>query len=257
MNHVERWNKIMKEIDDRKKTIDRGNKIREEIYTKLARKATILTAGGFSPSGELTESWLGQVFLFKPDETIPVDSKGANLLPLAQLYLPNLPFVPSCLKDFEVITAFISNDFPDRFEPMGKRWLVREYSKLDDLIRKDIKVAESFLKAFPISSELVEDDWPTSWTGYEINDEDWDYILEMEEKGGAKRYYDLPNNGRDHKVGGYPFFCQSGIDPGEGFEFAFQVSSDKKINLRVYDCGCFQFYRNPITREWKIYYDFY
>lgn len=228
----------------------------EEIRLKVARKASRLKAGGFRPSGELTESWLGQVFLFKPHENIPVDSKGAPIFPLDQLYLPNLPFVPTCLNGIEAITVFIGNDFPGEFEPMGEKWLIREYSRFNDLVRKDIKISDSFLKAFPVSSELLEDDWP-HWDGGGLDMEISDIIFEMEDNGEIEDYYDLANHEYGHKVGGYPSFCQSGIDAGEGFEFAFQISSDSKINLNVVDNGSSQFYKNPQTKEWKIYYDFY
>lgn len=228
----------------------------EEIRTRVARRASKLTAGGFRPSGELTESWLGRVFLFKADESLPVNSNGEILFPLAQLYLPGLPYTPQCLYGVQVITAFIHPEFPGEFEPMGEKWHVREYHMLDDLVRKDIEASESFLKPFPVSSELVEDDWP-NWDGGGLDMDSSDAILEMEENGAIVDYYDLANHEYGHKVGGYPSFCQSGVDAGEGFEFAFQVSSDQKINLNVIDNGSFHFYRNPKTRMWKIYYDFY
>lgn len=228
----------------------------EEIRKKVARKASKLTAGGFRPSGELTESWLGRVFLFKPDESQPVNSNNELIFPLAQLYLPKLPYVPPCLNSIEVITAFIGREFPGEFEPMGEKWIIREYPRLEDLVKKDIKVGDAFLKAFPISCELFEDDWP-NWDGGGLDIESSDAILEMEDKGDIEDYYDLANHEYGHKVGGYPSFCQSGINPGEGFEFAFQVSSDAKIKLNVVDSGSFQFYRNPQSKEWKIYYDFY
>ena len=229
----------------------------EEIRSKVARKASKLVAGGFRPSGELTESWLCRVFLFKSDESLPVDSNGDTLFPLAQLYLPGLPYVPPCLDGIEVITAFNSDEWPEAFEPMGEKWMVREYPSLKDLVRKDVEVSDPFLKAFPVRSELFEDDWPEwDWdSGWD--EENFEAILELEANGEIESYHDLANHEYGHKVGGYPSFCQSGVDAGEDFEFAFQISSDSKINLNVVDCGSFQFYRNPKTNVWKIYYDFY
>ncbi len=61
----------------------------------------------------------------------------------------------------------------------------------------------------------------------------------------------------EHKIGGYPSFCQSGVDPGEGFEFVFQISSDSKINLNVVDSGSLMFWKHNETGEWALYYDFY
>lgn len=61
----------------------------------------------------------------------------------------------------------------------------------------------------------------------------------------------------EHKIGGYPSFCQPGVDPGDDFEFVFQISSDPKINLNVVDGGSLMFWKNNTTGTWAIYYDFY
>ena len=82
-------------------------------------------------------------------------------------------------------------------------------------------------------------------------------ILALEARGEIDGYFDIYEHEYGHKVGGYPSFCQSGVDAGDGFEFAFQVASDSKINLNVVDNGVLQFYRNSRSREWTIYYDFY
>lgn len=47
-----------------------------EIKKMLAKKATIFTSGGFKPTYSDTESWIGRVYLYKEDETIPVNSNG-------------------------------------------------------------------------------------------------------------------------------------------------------------------------------------
>jgi len=229
---------------------------KEEIRQRAVRSASKLIAGGFRPSGENTESWLGRVFLYAADELIPTDSEGNGLYPLAQIYLPGLPFVPSCLNGIALITVFIGRKYPRRFEPMGQTWLIREYSDIGALERKELQTEGSFLKAFPVSSELTENDWP-NWDGGGLEEEVSDAILNLEDSGEIEDYYDIADHEYGHKVGGYPSFCQSGVNPGEGFQFAFQISSDPKINLNVVDNGSFQFYRNPSNGEWKIYYDFY
>ena len=82
-------------------------------------------------------------------------------------------------------------------------------------------------------------------------------ILRLERTGEIQSYYDLITHAYEHKIGGYPSFCQSGVDPGDDFEFVFQISSDPKINLNVVDGGSLMFWKNNTTGTWAIYYDFY
>ncbi|UZE09086.1 hypothetical protein [Pseudomonas corrugata] len=53
----------------------------QEIKQRLARPAVKLIAGGFRPTGTDEESWLGKVFLFRPDEGLPANQAGQPLLP--------------------------------------------------------------------------------------------------------------------------------------------------------------------------------
>jgi len=228
----------------------------EQIRQRVARPATILTAGGFRPTNERTESWLARVFLFEAYEVTPRDSEGNELIPLAQLYLRSLPYVPACLNDVDLITVFISTDFPEEFEPMGERWVVRAYSDATRLVQKNLEHPPSSLKPFPLSASKTAEDWP-HWDGGGLDEEAAESIVRLEKRGEISDYYDVMKHEYTHKVGGYPSFCQSGIDGVESFEFAFQISSDSKINLNVVDNGSLQFYRNRSTGDWKIYYDFY
>lgn len=101
----------------------------------------------------------------------------------------------------------------------------------------------------------IEKDYP-QWEGG-IPVDIADAVLKLEIEGEIEDYYDIVEHLYTHKIGGYPSFCQSGVDFGEGFEFAFQISSDEKINLNVVDNGSLMFSRNQNTGEWKLYYDFY
>ncbi len=101
----------------------------EEIKLRLVRPATKFAAGGFRPTHEHDESWLGKVFLFRPDETIPLNAAGEQMLPYAQFHLPSLPYTCPALADVRVLTLFISREFPEPFEPMGENWLIREYGE--------------------------------------------------------------------------------------------------------------------------------
>lgn len=228
----------------------------QEIKQRLARPALKLIAGGFRPTGTDEESWLGNVFLFRPDEVIPTNEAGEQLLPYAQFYLPALPLRSPALEGVRVLTVFVSNPFPEHFEPMGNNWLIREYGPDEVLVRKVLPVTGAFLKPFPLKAEGVPEDFPL-WDGGGVPSDLEDEILKLERAGEIQSYYDLATHTYEHKIGGYPSFCQSGVDPGEGFEFVFQISSDAKINLNVVDSGSLMFWKNTVTSEWVLYYDFY
>ncbi|KPW94996.1 hypothetical protein ALO79_200059 [Pseudomonas syringae pv. castaneae] len=76
----------------------------QEIKQRLARPAVKLIAGGFRPTGTDEESWLGKVFLFRPDEGLPANQAGQPLLPYAQFYLPALPVNNPLLAGVRVLT---------------------------------------------------------------------------------------------------------------------------------------------------------
>ena len=228
----------------------------QEIKQRLARPAVKLIAGGFRPADTGEESWLGNVFLFRPDEEVPTNQAGQPLLPYAQFYLPNLPFNSPLLTGVRVLTVFVSAPLPEHFEPMGSNWVIREYGPDDILVRKALPVEGSFLKPFQLRAEVVQEDFPL-WDGGGIPEDLEHEISKMEREGVIESYYDLITHTYEHKIGGYPSFCQSGVDPGEGFEFVFQISSDAKINLNVVDNGSLMFWKHIETGEWALYYDFY
>lgn len=227
-----------------------------EIKRRLARPATRLTAGGFRPTGQEDESWIGKVFLYRPDEAVPLDGDGKEMLPLAQLYLPALPYRPAVLQDTRVLAVFISRTLPGPFEEMGSRWLVREYGPDDALEHRVRPVPGSHLKPFPLKAEPVEADFPL-WDGGGVPRELEEEVLRLEDAGEIESYYDLITHVYEHKVGGYPSFCQSGEEMGEGFKFAFQIMSDEKVGLNVVDRGSLMFWKHADTGQWALYYDFY
>lgn len=226
------------------------------IKQRLARPAVKFVAGGFRPSGTDEESWLGNVFVFRPDEGVPTSQAGQPLLPYAQFFLPAMSFSSPLLEGVRVLTVFISNPLPEPFEPMGNNWVVREYAADDVLVRKALPVDGSFLKPFPLNAQAVAEDFPL-WDGGGVPADLEQAILTLERAGEIPSYYDLVTHSYEHKIGGYPSFCQSGVDPGEGFEFVFQISSDAKINLNVVHSGSLMFWKHIETGEWALYYDFY
>ena len=105
-------------------------------------------------------------------------------------------------------------------------------------------------------AEAVAEDFPL-WDGGGIPDEVEQAILDLERSGRIECYYDLINHCYEHKLGGYPSYCQSGIDVGDGFEFVMQIASDAKIGLNVVDGGKLMFWKHRDTGEWALYFDFY
>jgi hypothetical protein len=225
------------------------------ILEQLAQPATQFHTGGFRPTNSIEESWIGKVTAFGPDEEIPLDEKGRPMLPLFQLHVPDLPYIHPLLKETFLLTVFMSEDFPEEFEPMGKNWLIREYASPTDFVVKDLTNPDSWLKPFPLKPELLAEDYPL-WDGGGVPSDIEDEVLKLEEEGVIDDYYDIIQHSHLHKVGGYPSYCQSGVEFNDGFEFVFQVSTDNKAHLNVVDSGSFMFAKNGTTGEWELYYDF-
>ena len=236
----------------------------EEIRNQIARPITKFTTGGFKPKNTIEESWIGKVFAYNEHEEIPFDKNGDLMLPIAQLYIPNLPFVHDCIADTKLITVFVAQDLPDPLEKMGDNWLIREYKSLEGIKTKDLTNPASFLKPFPLKAEFVEKDFP-NWDGGGLSREMEEEILRLENAGIIEDYYSgvvaEDEHTYRHKIGGYPSFCQAGIGDsdgfGEGFEFVFQISSDAKASLNIVDSGSLMFAKNRVTSAWSLYYDFY
>ena len=226
------------------------------LLQAIRRKATQFTTGGFRPTNTSEESWIGRVFIYKAEEELPLDSDGRPMIPLAQFYLPALPFVPESLQGFEYITVFLSTQFPDPFDSMGNRWVIRTYTATDEIIEKEFPIDTVYIKAFPLQPSLVEQDCPL-WDGGGLTTEQEDAFLALEEEGIIEGYYEETTHSYLHKIGGWPSFCQSGVDFEEGYSFVFQLSTDAKANLNVVDNGSFLFAFNPSVQQWQLYYDFY
>lgn len=241
-----------------------------DIRQALAKPCTAFEVGGFRPSGDKTESWLGRVSLCRRDQVGPVyDKYGQPLWPLAQFYLPDLPYVPEQIRHLIYLTVFVGAEWPERHgAPVdnGEGWLIREYTTKDQLALYEAQ-QETLFKAFPLKPLLKERDMPL-WDGGGIPSLIEDKILDLEEQFGLDYFEDIHRDDEhcySHKFGGYPSFCQSGICDGdrdldmsgEGHQFVFQIASDSKVGINVIDGGCLMFARHPKTGEWCLYYDFY
>lgn len=228
----------------------------EKIKKAIVKSATELVTGGFKPTNSTAESWIGRVYLYKAEEEIPKDSNGNLMLPLFQLCLDNITNIPEVLADTKALTVFISKEIPLALTPNGSNWLLREYKKSDILTIKDFANKNSYIKPFPLRPQEVKEDYPV-WDGGGLSDEMVDKISELEHSGIIDDYHDITDNHYGHKLGGYPSFCQPGIDFGEDFEFVFQIATDEKANLNIVDCGTMFLAKNAKTGQWKYYCDFY
>jgi len=228
-----------------------------EIKNRLAKRATELSAGGFKPTYSDKESWIGRVAFYKEEESIPLDADGTPMLPLLQLSLEGLPYIPDGLENTKMITVFISENLPTDRHPYenGDGWLLREYSKDDQLINKKLEYLDSYIRSFPLKTTFIPEDYPV-WDGGGIPSDIADEILRLEKAEEITDYYDIVENNYGHKLGGYPTFCQSGVDFGEGFEFMLQIASDGKANLNIVDAGTIFLAKNRKTGEWRLYIDF-
>ncbi|MFC4477394.1 DUF1963 domain-containing protein [Flavobacterium chungangensis] len=228
----------------------------EKLKKALSKKATTFQSGGFKPTNSISESWIGRVYLYLENEEIPLDNNGEEMFPLFQLCFDHLPFVPDILKATKIITIFISKDFPMDLTSNGNNWILREYKDTSEIIIKDLKNEKSHIKPFPLSQNLLEEDYPV-WEDPEIPDDISDKILELEDSGIIDSYYEMVENNTCHKIGGYANYRQSGIYFGEDFEFVLQIASDEKAHLNIVDSGNFYFAKNRKTGEWMYYIDFY
>jgi uncharacterized protein YwqG len=228
----------------------------ENIKKQIVRKSTEFITGGFKPTNSISESWIGKVYLYKEDEEIPKDSNGKLMFPLFQLCLDNIANIPEILSETKVLTVFIADELPMDLTENGNKWLIREYKKSENLTIKKLTNPKSFIKPFPLTPKIIEEDYPV-WDGGGLTSEIEDKILELENSGVIDDYYDITENQYGHKLGGYPSFCQPGINFGDDYEFVFQIASDEKANINVVDSGTIFLAKNSKTGEWKFYCDFY
>ena len=70
----------------------------EEIKKQLVKRATGFITGGFRPTNSNTENWIGQVYLYRENEDIPIDDNGKAMLPLLQYVLKGCPIFLMHLK---------------------------------------------------------------------------------------------------------------------------------------------------------------
>src|SRR5690606_27893223 len=181
------------------------------IKRKIEKSATTFEVGGFRPANTIEESWIGRVFVYGEGEEIPKDDEGRLMVPLIQFYLPDLPFVPEQLQGRKLLTVFMAQETPEIFAENGEGFVIREYGLEDNIVIKELKNTEYVIKPDPFKS-AEDTDYCPEWDRIGLDENTSDKIIALEKSDVIERYYDIPTQHYKTKLGGYPSFCQQGVD---------------------------------------------
>lgn len=216
---------------------------------QLRRRAVLLKIGGFRPPNDPASSWFGRVNFGLPGEVWPMMNNDP-MHALCQINLAEIPFRSPHLRDIDFISIFIGPEELPIDAPNGENWCLRTYKDLTRLIPLAQVDKGSPIKPFPMRPHLIEEDYPC-WEDVPI-----EVSGEIEE-----RYYDLFENVRGFKLGGWPSLIQSEIfwaswnkhpiDP----EYVFQIDTTEKANWMWGDSGVGYFGRGTKeghTDEWAL-----
>lgn len=227
----------------------------KQIKGKLFKEATIFKTGGFRPTEELGESWIGKVLWGTEQENIP-----SQFDPIFTLFLNDLPYCPEEIKHYQLITISLNFAVFDHLvDPdLSPFFKINCYTSLEEL--QKINAQSTLISPFPLTAEYIKNDTP-SWDSGFIETDLEDEIIRLEEDDGQSdfNYYDdiVEEMYSIHKVGGYPSFSQSGVSFGDDYPFVFQISSDYKAQFNIVDDGNFYFFYNKEKDDWIVYCDFY
>jgi len=221
----------------------------DEYRAKIRRRAIQFEIGGFRPPDDPRSSWFGQVGFALPGETWPT-TDGRPMFALCQLNLAALPFRTPRLDDLEFITVFIGPVKYPVDNENGMNWCLRAYHKIHQLVPLASCQTGSPLKAFPMRSTVIEEDYPC-WEGapWPVPDEAQDC------------YHDLFHNTEGLKLGGWPTLCQGDINWGPQLlhpicpEYVFQIDSTVKGNWEWGYWGVGYFGRGTVAGrqdEWAV-----
>ena len=194
------------------------------------RKASVLTIGGFRPVEDPLATHFGLTPVALPGESWPV-SAGKPLFFVCQLNLTECPFVPEVVSDIRLLTFFVDMEAGEYDEENGSNWIVRTYSRLDDLTPLNIPENSTFKRGFQCRWELVED------------------------------HRSYKRNVHRTKVGGYPSEIQAEQwwdlrDHPDQPQYCLQIDSEEKVGLMWGDRGTVYLARGAQEHwflDWQCY----
>jgi uncharacterized protein YwqG len=96
------------------------------------KKYSIVSVGGFRPTGDAFATHFGMTPLAGPEEEWPEEG-GKPLMFVCQLNLTNAPVVPPQLSDIQLITFFVEPETAELGDENGTNWVLRAYKSLDGL----------------------------------------------------------------------------------------------------------------------------
>lgn len=226
-----------------------------ELRRQLYRRAVVFRSIAPHEPTKEKENWLGRVTWQLPGEGRPLDSKGKPLIPLATLFINDLPFIPPALEKLALITIFAPQDPWDAYDEPLRGCIVRAYATTDGLERCNYTAAE-FTPCLLIP-KLVENDMPVfpDCGGSEII---WDMINKIERVQGVDYEEDIMEADYEiHKIGGYPTYEQAAPQFSEDYAFVLQICSDTRAGLNLFDCGKYYYYYNAQQNAWRVHADCY
>lgn len=192
-----------------------------QFLDNLLRKTSVAQIGGFRPSDSPTASWFGEAGVGLPGETLP-DYQGKTMLPLLQVNVTELPYIPSQLEKTKLLIVFLNRDKIPFDKPHGEGWLIREYTSLEQLVPLPLASEPEHIRPFPIKWELSERDAP----GWEMAGSLADMSEIHESDDASNLFFERYEGIAGTKMGGYPYEIQHG-DFGDS-EFVFQIGSEEK-----------------------------
>lgn len=222
---------------------------KEEIEIALRKPAIKFEIDGFKPIESNSASWIGKVLLCSKGEKWP-NSNGKPMIPICQINIAELPNKEEYLDDIELLTLFLDAEEIPMDSPNGEGWLLRTYSKIDELVEIEKPEINSTVKPFQLKSKSIENDFPC-WE---------DCPIEIPEEFDED-YYDLFPNQNGFKIGGWPTLVQSEIywapfnEHPANPKYVFQIDSSEKANLYWGDNGVAYFGRGTkdgLKDEWSF-----
>lgn len=229
----------------------------KEIRRKLCRKAIVLRSAPSKAPTQEHESSLGRVTRQLPGEAWPTDANGHKLLPLATLYLRELPALPVALKKVAVVSIYAPLNIAEQDEERDTRlgFVIRAYADtagLEPCNHTAPPLTPCLLTPEPIKNDMPRD--PNCGGTEEL----WDNIDETERALELDYREDIMEADYEvHKIGGYPTYTQEEPEIPGGYTFVLQLCTDTAAGLSIGDNGNYYFYYNSRKKDWLVHTDSY